>query len=113
MALLPRATTALAVVQAAIIGASTALTTVNCCLAGILGANFGPAFMDATQIDNPIARGCATGGGGLAVGAAALATSDPASFPFGALGMSLTSTFGTLLFTIPQFTEIVLKVMGQ
>ena len=46
MALLPRATAALAVVQAATIGASTSLTTVNCVITGIMGANFAPKLND-------------------------------------------------------------------
>lgn len=112
MACLPRGTAALAVVQAAIIGASTALTTVNCCLVGITGANFGPKILDLFGVKNSIARGVATGGSGLALASAGLATLDPEAFPFGALSMSLTSTFATLLFSIPQFTQAVLFVMG-
>jgi len=57
MALMPRATAALAVTQARMFGASTALTTVHCCLIGVLGGNFGPLLLDAVGITNPISRG--------------------------------------------------------
>ena len=48
--------------------ASTALTTVHCCFVGLLGANFGTAICDALGLQNPIARGVANGGSGLALG---------------------------------------------
>ncbi|KAJ1493869.1 LrgB-like family-domain-containing protein, partial [Baffinella frigidus] len=97
LALIPRATAALAVVQAAMIGGPVPLTTVNCCLIGILGANFGPKYMDFLGLRSPVARGVATGGAGLALASAGLAASDPASFPFGALSMAITSTMSTIL----------------
>ncbi|EKX42555.1 hypothetical protein GUITHDRAFT_111530 [Guillardia theta CCMP2712] len=109
LALLPRATAALAIVQAGMIGASTALTTVNCCLTGIAGANFGPKLLDLFGQRDPIARGVATGGAGLALASAALALNDPLSFPFGALSMAITSTFATLLFSIPQVIHLTLS----
>ena len=46
LALMPRGTAALAVVQAGTISASTALTVVHCCLIGMLGANFGGPLLD-------------------------------------------------------------------
>ena len=73
VSLMPRGTAALAVVQAAMIGASPALTTVHCCLIGVFGANFGGSIMDAMGLTSPISRGVAQGGAGLAVGSAALA----------------------------------------
>jgi hypothetical protein len=36
------------------IGASTALTTVHCCLIGVLGGNFSPVILDAIGITNPV-----------------------------------------------------------
>lgn len=84
MALLPRATAALAVVQAVTIGASTSLTTVNCCITGIMGANFASKLNDLFVISDPIARGIATGCSGLALASAALVQSDPAAFPVSA-----------------------------
>ena len=112
LALMPRATAALAVVQAGMIGASTALTTVHCCIIGVLGANFATASLDLMGIKNPIARGVASGGSGLALSSAALATTDPAAFPFGTLTMSLTSTIATALFTVPSFQNLVFWVAG-
>jgi putative effector of murein hydrolase len=112
LALMPRATAALAVVQAGMIGASAALTTIHCCIIGISGANFGPPLLDAMGFKNPIARGIATGGSGLALAAAALAQADPAAFPFGTLTMSLTSTFATVLFSIPSFQRLVFWIGG-
>ena len=112
MALLPRATAALAMVQAGIIGANAPLTAVNCCYMGIFGANFGIFLLNGFRILDPIARGVATGGSALALAAAALSTVDPAAFPFGALGMSLTSSMATVLYCIPQFTAAVKYVAG-
>ena len=112
LALLPRATAALAVVQAGTIGANQPLTAVNCCYTGIFGANFGIFMLNGLRIIDPIARGVATGGGGLALATAALSTLDPMAFPFGALGMSLTSAMATILFCIPQWTDLVFKVAG-
>jgi putative effector of murein hydrolase len=112
LALLPRATAALAVVQAGTIGANAPLTAVNCCYAGIYGANFGIFLLNGLNIVDPIARGVATGGGALALASAALSTLDPAAFPFGALGMSLTSSMATVAFCIPQFTSLVKCVAG-
>ena len=68
-ALMPRATTALAVTQADMVGASTALTTVHCCLIGVLGGNFAPLILDMAGIENPISRGLGIGGSGLALAA--------------------------------------------
>jgi putative effector of murein hydrolase len=112
LALLPRATAALAVVQAGMIGANAPLTAVNCCYMGIFGANFGVMMLNGLRIVDPVARGVATGGGGLALASAALSTLDPAAFPFGALGMSLTSTFATICFCVPQFSAAVKYVAG-
>ena len=101
------ASTALATVQCrmcvpnvclCMIGASTALATVQCCILGVSCANFGLPILDAVGQKNPIARGVAMGGSGLALAAAALAKDDPAAFPFGTLTMSLTSTFSTVFF---------------
>lgn len=113
LALIPRATAALAVVQAAIIGGPIPLTTVNCCFIGIAGANFGPAWMNLMGIANPIARGVATGGSGLALASAALAANDPAAFPFGALAMAVTSTISTILLSFPPYLRAVMAVMGD
>lgn len=112
LALMPRATAALAVVQAEMIGASAALTTVHCCLIGVFGANFGGSIMDALGLTSPISRGVAQGGAGLAVGSAALAQNDPSAFPFGTLTMSLASTIATLLFSMPSFQHLVFWVAG-
>jgi len=111
-ALMPRATAALAIVQANMIGASTALTTVHCCVIGVLGANFGPNILAALGMNNPISRGVGLGGGGLAVAAASLAGPDPAAFPFAVLSMTLTSTISTFLFTMPWFQRLVFWVAG-
>jgi putative effector of murein hydrolase len=113
LALMPRATAALAVVQAGMISASTALTTVHCCIIGVLGANFATALLDAMKILNPIARGVAAGGSGLALSSAALATTDPAAFPFGTLTMSLTSTIATALWSFPAFQKLVFWTAGM
>jgi putative effector of murein hydrolase len=112
LALLPRATAALAVVQAGMIGANAPLTAVNCCYMGIFCANFGVMMLNGLGIVDPIARGVATGCGGLALASAALSTLDPPAFPFGALGMSLTSSFATVCFCVPQFTAAVKFVAG-
>lgn len=112
LALLPRATAALAVVQAGTIGANAPLTAVNCCYTGIFGANFGIFMLNGLRIVDPIARGVATGGGALALASAALSTLDPAAFPFGGLGMSLTSSMATICFCVPQFTAAVKFVAG-
>jgi len=112
LALMPRATAALAVVQAGMIGASTSLTTVHCCIIGVLGANFGRPLCDLMRFNNPIARGVACGGSGLALASAALAQTDPAAFPFGTLTMSITSTIATFLFSIPAFQQLVFWVAG-
>lgn len=112
LALMPRATAALAVVQADMIGASAALTTVHCCLIGVFGANFGGSIMDALGLTSPISRGVAQGGAGLAVGSAALAQNDPSAFPFGTLTMSLASTIATVLFSMPSFQRLVFWVAG-
>jgi len=112
LALMPRATAALAVVQAGMIGASTSLTTVHCCIIGVLGANFGRPLCDLMRFNNPIARGVACGGSGLALASAALAQTDPAAFPFGTLTMSITSTIATFLFSIPAFQRLVFWVAG-
>jgi putative effector of murein hydrolase len=112
LALMPRATAAMAVVQAAMIEASTALTTVHCCFIGLLGANFGPAICDALGLRNPIARGVANGGSGLALASAALASTDPAAFPFGTLTMTLTSTIATILFSMPPFQQMLFYIAG-
>uniref|UniRef100_A0A6U4VXY5 LrgB-like protein n=1 Tax=Hemiselmis andersenii TaxID=464988 RepID=A0A6U4VXY5_HEMAN len=113
LCLLPKATAALAVVQAAVLGASTSLTTVNCCITGIMGANFGTKFNDLFHIVDPIARGLATGCSGLALASAALVQADPAAFPFGALGMALTSTWATILYSFPPFAKLIKDTMGQ
>jgi putative effector of murein hydrolase len=112
LALMPRATTALAVTQARMIGASTALTTVHCCLIGVLSGNFSPLILDALGLTNPISRGIGVGGSGLALGAASIASSEPAAFPFAVLTMSITSTIGTVLYSIPVFRRFVFWVAG-
>jgi len=101
-----------AIAQANMIGASTALTTVHCCLIGVLGANFGPPILAALGVTNPISRGVGLGGGGLAIAAASLAGPDPAAFPFAVLSMTLTSTMSTFLYAMPWFQRLVFWVAG-
>lgn len=110
LATLPRATAALAVVQAGMIGASTSLVTAVCVLTGMLGANFGKVILNAIGCKSPCARGVATGGSSFSLGAAALAKDDPGAFPFGALAMALMSTWATLLYAVPLVSETAVKV---
>jgi putative effector of murein hydrolase len=112
MSLLPRATTALAVAQARMIGASTALTTLHCCFIGLTAGNFSPILMDFFSITNPISRGLGVGGSGLALGAAAIASSEPGAFPFAVLTMAITSTISTMLYSIPAFQRWIFGMAG-
>jgi len=112
LSLLPRATTALAVAQARMIGASTALTTLHCCLIGLVSGNFSPILMDFFSITNPISRGLGVGGSGLALGAAAIASSEPGAFPFAVLTMAITSTISTMLYSIPPFQRWIFGLAG-
>jgi len=113
MALLPRATAALAVIQAGMMGASAPLVTANCVVTGMLAANFAKIIMGALHVDSACARGVATGGAGFSLGTAALAKDDPEAFPFGALGMALMSTWTTCLYAIPAFRNAILSLAGM
>ena len=42
----------------------------------------------------------------------AVASSEPASFPFAVLTMAITSTLATLLYTLPPFRRLVLAAAG-
>lgn len=112
LAVLPRATAALAVVQAGMIGASPSLVTAVCVLTGMLGANFGKLVLNGMNIKSPCARGVATGGAAFSLGAAALAKDDPDAFPFGALSMALMSTWATLLYAVPQISGAAVEISG-
>jgi len=65
LALLPRGTAALAVVQASCIGAATSLVTAAVVITGMLGANFGQSILNGLGIKSNCARGVATGGAAM------------------------------------------------
>eukprot|EP00960_Hanusia_phi_P041453 754994-Hanusia_phi.AAC.10 len=112
LAVLPRGTAALAVIQAGYIGASTAFVTAATVITGMLGANFGKTILDGLKVKSSCARGVATGGAAFTLGTAALAKDDPAAFPFGALGMALMSTWATLLYTITPVRNAIMSTAG-
>ncbi|EKX46332.1 hypothetical protein GUITHDRAFT_138411 [Guillardia theta CCMP2712] len=112
LAVLPRGTAALAVIQAGYIGASTAFVTAATVITGMLGANFGKTILDGLKVKSSCARGVATGGAAFTLGTAALAKDDPSAFPFGALGMALMSTWATLLYTVTPVRNAIMSTAG-
>ena len=85
-------TTPLALAGARLTGADPSLSALIVVITGILGASFGPAFLDAIGVKDPVSVGVAVGAGAHGLGTAALAH-DPVKFASSVVSMTLTGLF--------------------
>jgi putative effector of murein hydrolase len=102
-------TSPLAMAMAAMLGANVSLAVALVVVTGLLGANFGPAILDAHGIDDEIARGMAMGAASHGLGTAAL-VNEKLAFPFAAISMALTASVGTVLVSIPLVQRMILQL---
>eukprot|EP00188_Purpureofilum_apyrenoidigerum_P002731 Plantae.Rhodophyta-Purpureofilum_apyrenoidigerum.ctg27937.p1 GENE.Plantae.Rhodophyta-Purpureofilum_apyrenoidigerum.ctg27937~~Plantae.Rhodophyta-Purpureofilum_apyrenoidigerum.ctg27937.p1 ORF type:complete len:497 (+),score=61.37 Plantae.Rhodophyta-Purpureofilum_apyrenoidigerum.ctg27937:114-1604(+) len=108
--LIPRQLTApLAIRTAEIIGADVGLALSVVVLTGLMGANFAKIVLDTFNINDPAARGLATGSSAHGLGTAAL-TDEPEAFAFSAVAMALVALMSTSLVCVPFIRSLLIQV---